>query len=69
MVISLELSKLERKRVPWLALASERNQRLPQMKSDDIRTIFAVYQIWLTQERERVAANLREVCKAGQTKR
>jgi hypothetical protein len=39
------------------------------MKSDHIRTIFSVYQIWLTQERERVAANLREVCKAGQTKR
>jgi hypothetical protein len=39
------------------------------MKSDEIRTIFSVYEIWLTEEKERIAANLREVCKAGQTRR
>jgi hypothetical protein len=39
------------------------------MKSDEIRTIFSVYQIWLAEEKERIAADLREVCKAGQTKR
>ena len=39
------------------------------MKSDDIRTIFSIYQIWLTEERERRAADLRERCESGQTKR
>ena len=39
------------------------------MKSDDIRTIFSIYQIWLTEEKERSAADLRERCESGQTKR
>jgi hypothetical protein len=39
------------------------------MKSDDIRTIFSIYQIWLAEEKERSAADLRECCESGQTKR
>jgi hypothetical protein len=30
------------------------------MKSDDIKTIFSIYQIWLAEEKERIAADLRE---------
>ena len=35
------------------------------MKSDAIRTIFSIYQIWLTEEQERRAAELREAAQTG----
>jgi hypothetical protein len=81
MVISLEPSKSRRwnglsfffrAQAPRLVLALLRNRRkskVTSMKSDEIRTIFSVYQIWLAGEKERIAADLREVCEAGQTAR
>ena len=35
------------------------------MKSDAIRTIFSIYQIWLAEEQERSAAELREAAQTG----
>ncbi|HEY5706064.1 MAG TPA: hypothetical protein VIS96_10860 [Terrimicrobiaceae bacterium] len=33
-----------------------------------MRTIFSIYQIWLTEEEERIAAGLREICEVRRTK-
>ena len=66
------LSFFFRARVPWLMSALVKNRsksKATSMKSDDIRTIFSIYQIWLTEEKERSAADLRERCESGQTKR
>jgi hypothetical protein len=51
------------------SLKESQEIKVTSMKSNEIRTIFSVYQIWLAEEKERIAADLREVCEAGQTKR
>jgi hypothetical protein len=38
------------------------------MKSDDVRTIFSVYEIWMSMEKERVAGRQERICTAERDK-